>query len=280
MVRSTLHLLTNVRQDHVEQLGQTLPAIARSMTAGFPCGGTILTAETTPEPLAELRLGAERLGSRLSVVKESEVEEREMEHFGPFEFRANIALALAAARGLGVDRQTALAGMRAAPSDPGAASLQQHRIDGRSVTWVNLFSVNDPESAVENVNKAVESVAPETTVIFLLNNREDRPLRARQFADLVGNRFGTHRIVPLGAHRQSVIARLRQAGVQEQNIVEVADDPGDVDRVIHQLLDLTGTDPVMLIGMVNIHTGIAAALEQRLGAAEDDEAAAPSHRLR
>ena len=46
-----------------------------------------------------------------------------MAGFGWITFKANVAIALAVAELLGVDRQSALAGMWAAPPDPGVLSV-------------------------------------------------------------------------------------------------------------------------------------------------------------
>jgi poly-gamma-glutamate synthase PgsB/CapB len=274
MVCSTLHLLTNVRRDHVEQLGRTLPAIARSLTAGFPRAGRILTAEAAPEPLGVLRTGADRLGSRLSPVAASTVTDREMADFGPFAFRDNVALALAAAEALGVDRATALAGMRAAPPDPGAARLVRHDRAGREVVWGDLFAVNDPESAVDTVERAVDWAGPDAATVLILNNRADRPLRARQFADLAARRLPRDAVVALGAHRRSVRERLLAGGVPADRVVaEGGGGPVDPAALVDTILQTVTARRVLLIGLVNIHTPAAEALRQHLGDTTAGEAA-------
>jgi poly-gamma-glutamate synthase PgsB/CapB len=249
----------------VEQLGDTLPAIARSLTAGFPPRGRVLTAERAPGPLDALRRGAAALETELTVVDPATVSDDELAAFGPFAFRDNLALALAAAEAVGVDRDTALAGMRAAPADPGAARLAEHRVDGREVTWVDLFAVNDPESAVEAVDKAVAWAGDGAGVVLLLNNRADRQPRALQFAGLAAERLPHDVIALAGAYAGPVAERLAQRGVERGAIRRIGDVPAEAaERVVRELAAAPGTDRVLLIGLANLHTAVGEALQRRL----------------
>jgi len=51
-----------------------------------------------------------------------------------------------------VDRSRALDGMRSAPLDPGALTVDTYRRGDATVRVANLFAANDPESTALNVH--------------------------------------------------------------------------------------------------------------------------------
>src|SRR5262245_7480329 len=64
IVRSDITVITNVREDHQEQLGESLEEIADSMSVTIPRGGVLITAEDRPHLRDRLRRNAESVGAR------------------------------------------------------------------------------------------------------------------------------------------------------------------------------------------------------------------------
>ena len=54
IMHSTIGVITNIREDHMDMLGETLPEIARSLCATIPTNGHLVTAETNKELLTIL----------------------------------------------------------------------------------------------------------------------------------------------------------------------------------------------------------------------------------
>ena len=102
-------MLCNVREDHLAEMGPTLDDVARSLSRSMPVGGVCITAER--ERLAILEKEAARRNCRLIAVDPESVTDDEMRGFGWITFKENVAIALAVAEQLGVDRRSALAGM-------------------------------------------------------------------------------------------------------------------------------------------------------------------------
>jgi poly-gamma-glutamate synthase PgsB/CapB len=48
IVRSDITIITNVREDHQEEMGETLEQIADSLSTTIPRGGILITAEDRP----------------------------------------------------------------------------------------------------------------------------------------------------------------------------------------------------------------------------------------
>jgi poly-gamma-glutamate synthase PgsB/CapB len=116
LIRSNIGVLCNVREDHLTEMGPTLDDVARSLSRSMPVGGICFTAER--DRLAILQEEADRRDCRLIAVDPDSVDRREMDGFGWITFKENVAIALAVAEQLGVDRQKALKGMWEAPPDP------------------------------------------------------------------------------------------------------------------------------------------------------------------
>ena len=67
IVRSNIGVLTNVREDHQDVMGETLPEIARSLLSTCPRNGILVTSEQNPEILEVMREVCEEKGSELIV---------------------------------------------------------------------------------------------------------------------------------------------------------------------------------------------------------------------
>src|SRR5215470_4621259 len=126
LIQSTIGVLCNVREDHLAEMGPTLDHVARSLSRSMPVGGVCVTAER--ERLEILRQEAKKRRCRLIVVDPGSVSDADMSRFGWITFKENVAIAIAVARLCGVSRADALAGMWAAPPDPGVLAVKHYRV--------------------------------------------------------------------------------------------------------------------------------------------------------
>lgn len=255
MVRSTIGVITNVREDHQDVMGETLEEIARSLMSTCPRDGMLVTAEQNPKVLAVMREGARARGTRLLVVDPGEVSDAQMARFPYLAFKENVAIAIAVARLAGVDDQhTALNGMVAAAPDPGVTRLRTFRERGKEITWANLFAVNDRESTVAVVDRLVAVLPEGTTTVGILNNRLDRGRRALQFADIAALDLQFDYLVTFGAYERCVTARLTELGFPAERVLGLGDDAApSLDQILERICGLPG-ERLFLAGMVNIHT--------------------------
>ena len=146
VLHAHIGVITNVREDHQDVMGETLPEIAVSMAHMCPYNGYLITAEYEPALQAVLRREAERRGSQLIVADPSRVSDAEIAQFDYLAFKDNVAIGLAVADLLGLDHDTAVRGMVKAKGDIGVVRLQNVNLRGKPVIWANLFAVNDRES--------------------------------------------------------------------------------------------------------------------------------------
>lgn len=205
LVRSTIGVISNVREDHLEEMGPTLDDVARSLARSMPRGGVCVTAEKERFPI--LLEEAESRDCRLVYADPETVTDSEMEPFTSFAFKENAAIALAVAAELGVPRDAALKGMYAAAPDPGVLTVERYSVGGRAIRFANIFAANDPRSTVMNFRQLVEQGALEPPYFTLVNCRPDRIERNVQMAQILGE-LNTHVLFVIGHPTRSVLDRL------------------------------------------------------------------------
>jgi gamma-polyglutamate synthase len=257
MVRSDITVITNVREDHQEEMGETLEEIADSLSVTMPEGGTVITSEDRPHLLARLRSNAERRGSRLIHADPDQVLDEDLEGFDYLQFKENVAIGLTVARLLGIDRRAALRGMWKSVPDLGVLRLTSYDVGDTRLLWVPLFAANDRESVILTFELLQARFPPGATVIGILNNRQDRGRRAELFAEMVPNDLSSYldHVVTFGAYEETVTRRMVERGYPRDRIHNLGETVSpSLDRILEEITGLiSGTDGV-LIGMVNIHT--------------------------
>ena len=202
--------ITNVRVDHVAQMGSSRDRVARCLATAISNGMTVLVPDEECLPVFEDL--TERHGSRLIRVSKN----REDEDHTPrsIEIEENRRMALALAEHLGIERETAIRGMSNAQPDLGAPQAWSLDVGSPPCRWqtVSLFAANDPEStrkALDYVlNNAVASAEP---MVGLLSLRRDRGDRTLQWVEAI-EKDGfpeLERLFVIGDHASVVAKKLR-----------------------------------------------------------------------
>ena len=255
MVRSTIGVLTNVREDHQDVMGETLPEIAASLMSTCPRNGVLVTAERNPEVTVVIEEIAAGLGTEVVYADPEMVTDEDIARFDYIAFKDNVAIGLTIAEMLGIDREVAMTGMVKAPPDPGVLRTKELEIGDKRVTWANLFAVNDRESMVVGMERLAPLRTEETTVVGILNNRSDRERRATQFADVAVNDLDFDRLVTFGAYERLVTERLVANGYPSGSIINLGEDRNPtVEEIIDKMVLQANTPHVLVVGFVNIHT--------------------------
>jgi gamma-polyglutamate synthase len=255
IVRSNIGVLTNVREDHQDVMGETLPEIARSLLSTCPRDGILVTSEQNPEILEVMREVCETKGSRLLVADPEIVTDADIARFDYIAFKENVCIALAIAELMGIPREIAMDGMVKADPDPGVLRMKELAIGGKKVTWANLFAVNDRESMIAAMDKLIPYMTDDTTTVGILNNRADRERRAIQFADVAAFDLTFDRLVTFGAYEGLVTDRLKTNGYPAGHIINLGDEhhPSQ-EEIIQRMIVDQPTSHVLVVGFVNIHT--------------------------
>lgn len=255
IVRSNIGVLTNVREDHQDVMGETLPEIARSLLQTCPWNGVLITAETNPEITPIIDEVAASRGSTVIYADPEWVTDEDIERFDYIAFKENVAIAVAIADMIGIPRDVAMRGMVEAPPDPGVLRMKELQILGKRVTWANLFAVNDRESMSVAMEKLVPFIGEHTTTVGILNNRTDRERRAIQFADVAVQDLDFQYLVTFGAFEGLVTDRLVTNGYPLDRILNLGDTTSPpVEQIVDRMIGRMPTDHVLVVGFVNIHT--------------------------
>jgi gamma-polyglutamate synthase len=216
LIQSTIGVLSNVREDHVAEMGPTMADIARSLSRSMPVHGVCVTAER--EWLHVLRTQAARRKCELVVVDPDSVTDSEMRGFQFFTFKENVAIALAVAQRMGVSRRAALEGMWAAPPDPGVLTVHDYQAGNAVFRFANVFAANDPESTLQNIEQLGRQGLIDDPLCVLINCRPDRVERNAQMGALV-SRIRPDRVVLIGEPTRSASAAIQ--GDYQRRVVDL-----------------------------------------------------------
>ncbi len=255
IVRSSIGVLTNVREDHQDVMGETLKEIAVSLMSTCPTNGVLITAEQDPVIQRVIYREAAKRNTEVVVADPEAVTDEDIARFDYIAFKENVAIGLTLARLLGISREVAMKGMVEAAPDPGVLRMKDLEVGAKRVTWANLFAVNDRESMVAAFEKLEPYITADTTVVGILNNRSDRERRAIQFADVAVFDLAFDRLVTFGAYEPLVTDRLVENGYPLDAIINLGDNRNpSVDEIIEKMIGRQPTSHVLVIGFVNIHT--------------------------
>lgn len=171
MLRATVGVVTNVRTDHTEVMGEDLPSIAAALSATVPRGGVLVLGEPAFADLFSAR--ARERGTRVVLADPPAPEGTWLD--------ACTATALAATRVLGVPDEVAREAMLAAAPDPGAFRTLEAELGGRAVPLFDARAANDPESLLA-LAESSPRLARALSLVAVFNHRSDRPDRLVRFA--------------------------------------------------------------------------------------------------
>lgn len=208
LIEAGIVVITNVREDHLEEMGPTLDDVARSLSRSMPRRGMVITAER--DRLHILREEATRRQCTLIAVDPDTVSDAEMAPFRWITFKENVAVALAVAQLCGVDRATALAGMYRTIPDPGVLRVDACAHHGRRFAAVNLFAANDPTSTLMNVDLLRQRRLICKRVAAVINCRPDRVERNGQMGAIIPQ-INPHRIFLIGSPTRSALHHVPDA---------------------------------------------------------------------
>jgi len=184
MIQSTVSVITNVRPDHLDEMGSTMEDIALSLSNTIPFNGTLVTAEKDVlEPLERVAISR---NSDVQLVDSESISKKYMDKFPFLEHSENVALALQVCKDAGVSEESALSGMLKTNPDPGALVIWNLAFKGTLHYFVNAFAANDPKSTLQIWNMLEHRIGDRSTCIFL-NTRSDRRYRTKQLLSLVFN---------------------------------------------------------------------------------------------
>ncbi|WP_369249829.1 poly-gamma-glutamate synthase PgsB [Streptomyces sp. R41] len=270
LIRSTIGVLCNVREDHLAEMGPTLDDVARSLCRSMPEDGICVTAEKDRFDI--LQEEADARNCRLIYADPDTVSDEELRGFSWFTFKENVAIALTVAELLGIDRETALKGMYEAPPDPGVLSVERYLTpEGKKVRFANVFAANDPESTLMNINQLLDLGAIHRPLNVVINCRPDRVERNGQMGEIIPD-LDPERVFVIGHPAKSAIDAI--PAEFRSRAVDLGGDKRDPEEFMAKLLEQLGPDS-SLVAIGNIHGQGENLLEHLAELPPDDSADEP-----
>ena len=171
VVKPLAALITPIGMDHMEYLGTTLRRIAAEKAGVIHRGAVVLTTNDEPRVLDVLRLRAETFGNRFLHV----TEEHDTPLAGDFQ-RRNAALAVRAARELGIDEHSIAEGVA---KTRWRGRLEHLQVRGRDV-WIDG---GHNEHAIARTAPFFERKVPRprALVFGMMGDKDFQPVVARLF---------------------------------------------------------------------------------------------------
>ena len=250
LLRPQIVVLTNVRLDHTDAMGETEDEIAEVLALGFAPGATLFVPESENRQAfasAVDEMGGSLVGVTGRVEAESARERPE--------FPDNIDLARAVGRHLGIAEEVIAAGIHDAAADAGAVRVWEYRSEqaAKSCYLVSGFAANDPESTLQVVARVRETLpsCPEH-LTGLLALRPDRGDRTVQWIEAIrsGDLDCFNRLYVVGGHAHAMKRmlpglRLLRGDRPEQMMATIMADIGN-DGVLFGCGNYVGTGQLLV----------------------------------
>lgn len=216
LLRPNMVVITNVRRDHTEIMGETEDKVASVLSLDICPGSAVFLPAR--EERALFRAEARRCRAALVAVPPglSAPHLTDAAAADGLEFNDNLDLVRAVAGRLGIAPGIVTQGIRKAQHDIGRLNIWCCRKPDteRPCYLVNAFAANDPESTLQVLGKVIEfAPAAAENVIGVFNVRADRLPRTLQWISVLkgdaSRRF--RKLYIVGEHSGAVRRRLPQA---------------------------------------------------------------------
>lgn len=245
-------VITNVRIDHIAQMGSSKQQIARCFASLIPENGTVFVLREEFSPVFEK--AAEQRGTRLIQVGSDSFREfaRSKKGILSYEFEENVCLVLALGEFLKIEREIIFQGLKKVRLDFGSLKMWTIDVGIPPQNWdlVSCFAANDPDSTRRVLSRLMKMKSlEEKEKVGLLNLRRDRGDRTVQWLkSLEENTFPEFRkIFLIGEHASAFKKRLKRSGKMESFILK-SRAPKRILEEISKILQVQA----VLIGMGNM----------------------------
>ncbi len=252
MIKPHVLVITNIREDHLAEMGSSKDDIARNFASAIPKHSTVFMPEEEIYPVFEEK--AKFAHARIIPVPKDlpGMDEEWRVRLPAHEFEQNIRLALAVAEFLEIDQDKARHGLINAHPDFGSLKVWRTEWGSPAKTWyfVSAFAANDPESTKDVLTRIEEKgLFGGRKKIGLLNLRADRGARTLQWSKALRDEsvFSFDRLVFFGEHARALKTRLK-GRVKAEILVFQTKNP---EKLMTQVSCLEAQEAV-IVGMGNM----------------------------
>ena len=244
MVRSQIGVITNVRPDHLEEMGPTDNDVAFSLCNTIPVNGVLITGEDKKTDL--MRDITMENKSEFICSDEKQITKEELNKFNYMEHPSNIAVALDVCKKAGINRDIALSGMHKVQPDVGALIAWNLDLDGKKIKFVNGMAANDPVSTLQIWTFVIDRYPAEGGTCIFFNSREDRPSRTQQMIELSLKEIKPDYLIVRGDKIKTIIQKHIHHSPKTKIIIVGLDNL--IDDIISNMQELPNNTLIYAIG--------------------------------
>ena len=209
ILHSNVTIITNVREDHIGEMGDTIEELAPALALTTPENGTLIIHD---ENYIDIFKEATKKNNSHLVIAEKLDDTRDIDTF-----KDNVENALMVSKVLGLDSVLFYEGMKSYIHDEG--SYKELKID--DTIFINALSVNDPESLKMNIDEVIKKYNEEDITI-LLNSRDDRPTRTLQHIELL-KEIKCKKVIVCGSSKYYIKRKLEKVGINVEVLKTIED---------------------------------------------------------
>ncbi len=239
IIKSTIGVITNVREDHQDVYGQDLKDAADALKLTIPKNGYLITAEKRFFPI--FRQQAEKLNTHCILVDpEKRCNKKLIRESENFYFKDNVAITIKVAELLGINEKIALQGIAKANPDPGALTIHKLKRENKQLWFINAFAANDRESILliwDKINQLLPKQMNDSQKIAIINHRDDRITRTIQFDKILSQDINFNHLILVGPTSQLSRRKLIHFGYPPDRM-ELIKNKETVNQVIEKIFRL------------------------------------------
>lgn len=207
------YILTNIREDHFEELSKDETIRAELICSAFPEKCKIITAEKKYETI--ISDNVERKSSTLFMAEKTNIPEILRDKVYP----DNYFLTLKIAEMLEIPEKTVVDAICIVENKK-EKELYEYNLNGFEVNFINAFALNDVTSAEIFIKNLSNENKLHQNVIVILNTRQDRPLRSVSFAEWVAGIENLNYVIVTGTHCQRTSKELLKNNLSSKQIIQ------------------------------------------------------------
>lgn len=230
ILHAYINIITNVREDHLDEMGKSLDEIASSLANTIPTNGAIFTSDE--KYFDFFKREAIKKNSKVFINRE------EKEEYWEIDFPSNVALALEVCKYIGIDEKKALEGMKNYHRDPGVLKVLLYKNRENKIYFINAMAANDPNSTEIIIDRLSKKDYWNNKRYLLVNNRGDRVSRWEQYISFVkkiDKKFD--KILISGENRELFKKYLLKEKIAKEKI-EIVGNASDFDSIEKDILIL------------------------------------------
>ena len=218
ILNSNIAAITNVRKDHLDEMGDNLDKIAESLSNTIPKKAIFFTTDQNYFNFFKNKCEKKETKAVLSKNIQNE--------YWEIDFPTNIALAIDICKYLNIDKKVALEGMKSYHKDPGSLKILTYlNKKNFRIFFVNTLAANDPDSTEIILDRVSTKTYWNNERYLLVNNRVDRLSRLEQFVTFTikfENKFD--KILISGENKNLFYKYLLKNGMDKNRIIILLDE--------------------------------------------------------